>query len=205
MQDTLSEGGSEGDFEERIRRRADEIMAKLITQYGVTDADYAIRIGDTIIKGNSTRFIIKELSSMQYMVKSQADPIANITRAFAFGAMFFIAAVVAVILGIITSSNVKRQQKELGIMKSMGYTSKDLMTQTALRILPVTVVSVIIAAVVSVIINKYFWMLIFASAVDQNYVLTIGVSIAIVVFTYIFTYIGAGNIRKVSVTELMTE
>ena len=39
----------------------------------------------------------------------------------------------------------------------------------------------------------------------QNYPLTIGVSIAIVVFTYIFTYIGAGNIRKVSVTELMTE
>jgi len=113
--------------------------------------------------------------------------------------------VVAVILGIITSSNVKRQKKELGIMKSLGYTSKDLMTQTALRTLPVAVISVIIAAVISVIINKYFWILVFASTVKQNYAITIGLSIAIVVFTYIFTYIGAGNIRKVSVTELMTE
>lgn len=205
VQDSMSADGCDGDLEERIRRRADETMAKLITQYGVTDADYAIRIGDTIINGNSTRFIIKELSSMKDMVKSQADPIAGITRAFAFGAVFFIMAVVAVILGIITSSNVKRQKKELGIMKSLGYTSKDLMTQTALRTLPVAVISVITAAVISVIINKYFWILVFTCTVKQNYALTIGVSIAIVVFTYIFTYIGAGNIRKVSVTELMTE
>ena len=38
----------------------------------------------------------------------------------------------------------------LGIMKSMGYTSRDLMIQLTLRILPVTIISSCIAAVLSV-------------------------------------------------------
>ena len=38
-------------------------MATLISRYGVTDVDYAIKIGDTVIKGNSSKFVIRELSS----------------------------------------------------------------------------------------------------------------------------------------------
>ncbi len=205
VEDTMAQSSEGSSLEERIRRKADEKMAVLISQYGVTDADYAIRIGDTLIKGNSSKFVIKKLSSLLDMAKTECDGIAAVTKIFSLCAMIFIAAVVAVILGIITSSNIKRQRKELGIMKSMGYSSRDLMTQTALRIMPVTVIAVVIAAVVSVIINKYFWMLLFGGQVPQNYALTVFAGIAIVIFTYIVTYIGASDIRKVSVTELMTE
>ena len=203
--DTAYEQSAQGSLEERIRAKADEKMAVLISQYGVTDIDYAIRIGDTIISGNSSRFVIKDISSMKDLAKSQMESIAAVTKTFSFWAVIFIAVVVAVILGIIAASAVKRQRKELGIMKSMGYTSRDLMIQLTLRILPVTIISSCIAAVLSVWVQRAFWMAAFGVQIPESLPLMIGTAAALVLFCLIVTYISAGSIRKISVTELMAE
>ena len=195
----------QGSLEERIRAKADEKMAVLISQYGVTDIDYAIRIGDTIISGNSSRFVIKDISSMKDLAKSQMESIAAVTKTFSFWAVIFIAVVVAVILGIIAASAVKRQRRELGIMKSMGYTSRDLMIQLTLRILPVTIISSCIAAVLSVRVQRAFWMAAFGVQIPESLPLMIGTAAALVLYCLIVTYISAGDIRKISVTELMTD
>ena len=203
--DTAYAQSAQGSLEERIRAKADEKMAVLISQYGVTDVDYAIRIGDTIISGNSSRFVIKEISSMKDLTKSQMESIAAVTKTFSFWAVIFIAVVVAVILGIIAVSAVKRQRRELGIMKSMGYTSRDLMIQLTLRILPVTVISSCIAAVLSVWVQRAFWMAAFGVRIPESLPLIIGTAAALVLFCLIITYVSARSIRKISVTELVTE
>ena len=204
-QDMANEKYAEGSLEERIRAKADEKMALLISQYGVTGADYAIRIGDTMISGNSSRFVIKEMSSMKDLARSQMESIAGVTKTVSFWAVIFIAVVVAVILGIIAASAVKRQRRELGIMKSMGYTSRDLMIQLTLRILPVTIVSSMIAAVLSIQVQRAFWMASFSVNIPEKPVLIIGTAAALAAFCLIVTYISAGSIRNISVTELMTE
>ena len=203
--DTAHEQSAQGSLEERIRAKAEEKMAVLISQYGITDVDYAIRIGDTIISGNSSRFVIKEISSMKDLAKFQMEPIAAVTKTFSFGAVIFIAVVVAVILGIIAVSAVKRQRRQFGIMKSMGYTSRELMLQLTLRILPVTVISACIAAVLSVQVQRAFWMAAFGVRIPESLPLIIGTAASLVLFCLIVTYISAGSIRKISVTELMTE
>ena len=139
-------------------------MAVLISQYDVTDVDYAIRIGDTVISGNSSRFVIKEISSMKDFLKSQMESIAAVTKTFSFGAVIFIAV-----------STVKRQRREFGIMKSMGYTSRDLMLQLTLRILPVTIISSCIAAVLSVWVQRAFWMAAFGVQIPESLPLMIGI------------------------------
>ena len=204
-QDTVYSQSAEGSLEERIRAKADEEMALLISQYGVTGADYAIRIGDTMISGNSSHFAIKEMSSLKDLARSQMGAIAAVTKTLSFWAVIFIAVVVAVILGIIAASAVKRQRREFGIMKSMGYTSKDLMLQLTLRILPVTVVSSCIAAFLSILVQRAFWMASFGVNIPEKPALIIGTAAALVLFCLAVTYISAGSIRKISVTELMTE
>lgn len=203
--DAAYEQSAQGSLEERIRAKADEKMAVLISQYGVTDIDYAIRIGDTIISGNSSRFVIKDISSVKDLAKSQMESIAAVTKTFSFWAVIFIAVVVAVILGIIAVSAVKRQRRELGIMKSMGYTSRDLMIQLTLRILPVTIISSCVAAVLSVRVQRAFWMAAFGVQIPESLPLMIGTAAALVLYCLIVTYVSAGSIRKISVTELMTE
>ena len=203
--DTAYEQSARGSLEERIRAKADEKMAVLISQYGVTAVDYAIRIGDTVISGNSSRFVIKEMSSIKDIAKSQMGPIAAVTKTLSLCAVIFIAVVVAVILGIISVSAVKRQRREFGIMKSMGYTSRDLMIQLTLRILPVTVISSCIAAVLSVWVQRAFWMAAFGVRIPESLPLIIGTAAALVLFCLIITYVSARSIRKISVTELVTE
>lgn len=205
-EEKTSGGTSEADdFEARIQAIADEKMDTLLTQYGVTDVDYTIRIGDKIISGNSNKHMIKNVTNWDGMVNVQMASIAESVKLMSIFAVILVTIVVAVILGIITSSNVKRQRQSLGIMKGLGYSSKDLMTQMALKIMPVTIVSVIISGFLGIVVNKIFWMSSFGSIAKTNVPVLIVMEILLVVFCYIVTYISAGKVKKISVTELMTE
>ena len=148
---------------------------------------------------------MKDLQSYKDLIKSQLDPIANITRIFTGIGAVAIGFVVAVILGIIASSNVKKRRKDLGIMKSLGYSSKDLMKQIAISIMPVTIVSVILASFAVIAVNKIFWFTAFGVPMKTNIPVLILTDLALVIFTFVMTYIGAGKIKKISVNELMTE
>ena len=139
------------------------------------------------------------------MIKSQMEPIADATRAGTLGAAVLVIFIVFMILVIISASSVKRQRKNLGIMKSLGYSSKDLRRQMALKVMPVMIVSMVIASVVAIYVNKVFWSVMFATIATTDILLIIGVDIAMIVLAYIMTYVGAGKIKKISVTELMTE
>ena len=139
------------------------------------------------------------------MLKSQVEPIAESTKTFTTVALIVTGIIVAVILGIIASTNVRRQRQRLGIMKGLGYSSKDLMTQMALRIMPVTVVSVILASILAIIVNKVFWLSLFGTLADTNYGVIVVTDIFMILLCYFATYLGAGKIKKISVNELMTE
>ena len=205
-EEKASGGTSEADdFEARIQAIADEKMDTLLTQYGVTDVDYTIRIGDKIISGNSKKHMIKNVANWDGMINVQMASIAESVKLMSIFAVILVTIVVAVILGIITSSNVKRQRQSLGIMKGLGYSSKDLMTQMALKIMPVTIVSVIISGILGIVVNKVFWMSGFGSIAKTNVPVLIVMEILLVAFCYIVTYISAGKVKKISVTELMTE
>ncbi|MCR4689850.1 MAG: FtsX-like permease family protein [Lachnospiraceae bacterium] len=200
------EGGAAGDsVEDKIRAAAQEKIAVLLSQYGVTDVDYAIRIGDQMISGNSRDFVIKEINSYQGIIKSQMAPIAEVTKKYTLIAAILISLVIGVILAILSSSNVRRLRHSLGIMKSLGYSSRDLMTQMALKFLPVTLFSVLLASICVVLLNSFFWRAIFGVIANANpFVILMG-DVGLILFCYAVTYFSAGRIKKISVTELMTE
>ena len=79
------------------------------------------------------------------------------------------------------------------------------MLQLTLRILPVTIISSCIAAVLAVWVQRAFWMAAFGVQIPESLPLMIGTTTALVLYCLIITYISAGSIRKISVTELMTE
>ena len=202
---SMNAGDADGSLEERIRAAADEKLALLTSQYGVTNIDYAVVIDGQVITGNSRHFIIKDVSSLMTMAEQQLTNVSAVSEYGSIGAMIVLSAVVAVILGLIASSNVKRQRRKLGIMKGMGYTSKDLMKQIAIKTMPVTIVSVIIASFAAKYVYSTFWLMAFGVVGELNIPLTIIAGVVLVTFCYAVTYISAGKIKAISVTELMTE
>ena len=196
---------TDGSLEERIQAAADEKLALLTSQYGVTNIDYAVVVDGQVITGNSRHFIIKDVTSFMTMAEQELSGVATVSKYGSVGAMVVLSAVVAVILGLLASANVKRQRRKLGIMKGMGYTSNDLMKQIALKTLPVTIVSVIIASFAAKYVYSAFWLMAFGTVGELNIPLTIIADVILVAFCYAVTYISAGKIKAISVTELMTE
>lgn len=168
---------------------------------GEDSSVYEKKISD--IYGDDGRIV--RVTALLDLAKVQVDPISSISRLFCFVASIFIVAIVAVILSIIASSNVKRKRRDLGVMKSLGYSSKDLMTQIAWSIIPVSIIAVIIGTFLGIYVNNVFWLLLFGAAMNNETWLIVVLDILLVVFCYVSSYIAAGKIRKISVTELMTE
>ncbi|MCR4599050.1 MAG: ABC transporter permease [Acetatifactor sp.] len=203
--DAIGENVEAGDLEAKVKAAAEEKIATLLTQYGVTDLDYAVQVGDQLITGNSRDFVVREITSYEGIIKTQMLPIARTTKGFSFAALILIAVIVAVILYLITTGDVRRQRQSLGIMKGLGYSSKDLMTQIALKQMPVVLVGILIASVCSYFLNQVFWGAIFATIAETHWLVIISTDLALVVFCYLVTYLSAGKIKKISVNELMTE
>ena len=203
--DSMNAGDADGSLEKRIRAAADEKLALLTSQYGVTNIDYAVVIDGQLITGNSRNLIIKDVSSLMTLAEQELTNVSTVSEYGSIGAMIVLSAVVAVILGLIASSNVKRQRRKLGIMKGMGYTSKDLMKQIAIKTMPVTIVSVIIASFAAKYVYSAFWLMAFRAYGKLNMPLTIIADVILVAFCYAVTYISTGKIKAISVTELMTE
>ena len=132
-------------------------------------------------------------------------PIARTTKYFSFAAVILIAVIVAVILYLIASGDVRRQRQSLGIMKGLGYSSKDLMTQIALKQMPTILLGILLASVCVYFLNKVFWGLLFATIAETNWAVIVVTDLALAVFCYVVTYLSAGKIKKISVNELMTE
>ena len=203
--DSMNAGDADGSLEKRIRAAADEKLALLTSQYGVTNIDYAVVVDGQVITGNSRHFIIKDVSSLMTLAEQQLTNVSAVSEYGSVGAMLVLSAVVAIILWLIASSNVKRQRRKLGIMKGMGYTAKDLMKQIAIKTMPVTIVSVIIASFAAKYVYSTFWLMAFGVVGELNIPLTILADVILVAFCYAVTYISAGRIKAISVTELMTE
>lgn len=205
VEDTIEESGSANNYTDKIIQAADEKMAQLISLYGVTDVEYAIKTGDIVITGNSEKFIIRNISSLHDLAEGQLGPTAESMRVISMVIAIFSVIVTTVILSILAGTTVRRKRKELGIMKAMGYTSKDLMQQIAFRIMPVACVAVILASIFSVYLLDAFSFTMFAVVMDVNFWIMIPIDICLLLFCYFVTYISAGKIKQISVTELMAE
>jgi ABC-type antimicrobial peptide transport system permease subunit len=205
IEDTVGKSGGEGTYEERIREKADEQMALLKSKYGVSSASYAIKVGDKIIFGNSGSFKLTEISSIKETVDTSLGGISVISQIFSVILMIIIGFVVSIILNFLIESTIKKERQSMGIEKAMGYTSKDIRKQIVSRMMPIAVPAVILGAIMAIPVTAGFMKIAFGSVFAIRIFWVPIATVIITVFVYVSTYISAGKVKKVSVTELMTE
>ncbi len=203
IQDALENDRKYVTAEERIRAEAEKKMATLLSVYGLSHVEYAIKIGDTLIKGNSSIFKIELIHHLKDIMETQ---LKGALMAFSVGSgIFMIIAVlvVMIIMFMIMESSVKKQRGELGIYKGLGYTSRELMLQLSFRIIPVLVGGIILGSILGVASTNI--LLIIIGKIEVNFYGIIILDIAIFLFAFLAAYFGARKIKKISVYELMAE
>ncbi len=190
-------------LEEKIRAAADKKMAEAMTKQGVSYMEYAISVGDKIITGSTSLMKIKTLTFEREDIEEVADMLLVSFAGIAGIMMAVSAIVVSLILSILMASTIRRQYKELGIMKGLGYTSRELKFQLAFRIVPVAILAVILGTVLSIlligVVNAFVCkVIVSASSIAL-------MDIAVLVYCFICAYISARRIKKISVYELISE
>lgn len=205
-EEILSEGSASGTLEERIRAKAEEQMALLISQYGVDNINYAIKIGDQMISGGTGKMRIMEVTSFDELLGAQLGGICRLSQVFSLILAVVVAIIISVILNFLISSTIRRQRKQLGIEKAMGYTTKDIKKQLVMRLMPVIIPGVILGTILSIPMTEFFIISTFGQgSLQARYLLLVPTAILVLLFTYGSAWVSADKVKKVSVTELMTE
>ncbi|MCR4586350.1 MAG: ABC transporter permease [Lachnospiraceae bacterium] len=190
-------------LEEKIRAAADKKMAEAMTRHGVSYMEYAICVGDKTITGSTSLMKIKALTYEREDIEEVADMILVSFAGIAGIMMAVSAIVVSLILSILMASAIRRQYKELGIMKGLGYTSGELKFQLAFRIVPLAILAVILGTIISVLLMgvvNTFVCKILISAFS-----IILMDAIILLYCFICAYISARRIKKISVYELISD
>ena len=204
-EELMKESSSDGTVEDRIRAKAEQQMAVLASEYGVTNANYAIKIGDKMITGGTSKLRLSEITTLDSLIESSIGSISRLSTVFSLVVTIVVAVIISVILNFLIDSTIRKQRKEFGIEKSMGYTSKDIKKQIVSRIMPIAVPAVIAAVLVTVPLTEKFEVIAFGGGAQPRYWLLIPAAVGIMVYVYASAYLSAGKVKKVSVTELMTE
>ena len=190
-------------LEEKVKSAANIEMAKAMTEQGVSYMEYAIRVGDQVITGSTAAMKIKEMT----FVLEENEEIAHMLCVSFAGIsviMMVISAVTVILmLAILMASTIRNQYRELGIMKGIGYTSKELMLQMAFRIIPVAVMGVTVGTVLAILLMQVVNA--FVAKVSLSAPAILAMDLAILAFTFACAFISAGRIKKISVYELITE
>ena len=201
----LKEPSPDGTVEERIRAKAEQQMAVLESEYGVTSANYAIKIGDKMITGGTSKLRLMEITTLDSLIESFIGPISRLSEIFSLIITIVVAIIISVILNFLIDSTIRKQRKEFGIEKAMGYTSRNIKKQIVSRIMPIAVPAIIAAVFITIPITEQFEIIAFGGGAEPRYWLLIPAAVAIMVYVYASAYLSAGKVKKVSVTELMTE
>ena len=189
--------------EEKIRAVADKRMAEAMSEEGVSYMEYAICVGDRVITGSTSLMKIKTLTFEREEMEEIANMLLVSFAGIAAIMMIVSGIVVILILSILMASTIRRQYKELGIMKGLGYTSRELKFQLAFRIVPVALLAVILGTVLSLllieVVNAYVCKVMISALT------VVLLDIAILFYCFICAYISARRIKKISVYELISE
>lgn len=175
--------------------------------YKLSDPDKAEEIKEKIeseVTGDIFVNVYSGESSFEKMITTMAYSIKAV--------IYIISAIFAlVVVSMICSKTFVREKIDIGIYKAMGFTSRNLRLQFAVRFLIVAFFGIIFGTVLSLSFSEKILSYLLRSMGIVNFVIdyrfiTVAFPIAAVALCYfLFAYIAAGKTKKVEVRNLITE
>ena len=97
-----------------------------------------------------------------------------------------------------------KREKEFGIKKAVGFTSRQLRTQLALSLIPISIAGSILGAICSCLTTNR--LLTLYSAATESRIGVIPVTVLLVtILVFVISYVMSGRMKKVSAYQLISE
>ncbi|MCL2499037.1 MAG: ABC transporter permease [Defluviitaleaceae bacterium] len=149
--------------------------------------------------------------NMAALSEDEYAAIGGIFSAIAYTVLAAVSCVVSLILYLVIKTSIRRRRRELGIQKALGYTTLQLMNQSAINITPIIAVGAIVGVVggyfgfnpLFVMFTRGFGIAHANLPVPMGWM--VGLCAGLVLLAYAVAMLTAWRIRKVSAYALVTE
>ena len=191
---------------------AEEKIARLLADYGVSSVSYSIwKDGVEICSGNSSAFLISEITDLKSFADAQLQSYSRILSSMVMVIFVTMLLIIGCVLQVTTKSEIQKNRTEYGTLKAIGYTTRDIISQVALRFLLTTMLGSLVGALLAYMVAPALFQAIFAlmgvTQVAMNaypYILLL-YSCVLCVVLYLVARFTCRRIKNISVYELLTE
>ena len=195
--------GEDGRFTAAMAR-AEEKISYYLEYYNIDSVEYAVSYnGEIILSGSSAAYQIEKIEDLNELLGSQigtySGAVITVTQALALVSMIIISLILSMTVRLI----VTKRRRELGILKSGGFTTKQLARQLAISFLPCAAMGILIGCVLgAVLVNPMMTALFAGSGVyNANIYASPLTTVVLAVLTLIFT-LAVANISAMSIKRI---
>ena len=202
----------ENDKFANARKHAEEKISAYLEIYDIDSVEYSVFYeGEIIFSGSSEIYQIKTITDDKELVMAQLGIYSDITSAVTQLIALVSLIILSLILYMTVRSIVTKRRRELGILKSCGFTTKQLARQLAISFMPVASTGILSGCLSGVFLANPLLSALFSStgiynasfAINPAAVAAIGVIAMLTIF--FVANISAMRIKHISVYELLTE
>lgn len=139
------------------------------------------------------------------------ESIVSIMRLMCIVMLLAVVIVIALILTLLIKSQMVRDMKQFGISKALGYTTSQLIKQTALGYLPIIAVGCVIGSLISYFTKDLTFLICLSSmgirkcSMGVSLPLVAVICLAICAWSFIISVLCAGGIRKIAPCRMLQE
>ena len=166
---------------------------------------------EIILSGSSSAYQIEQIIDIGQQINVQASTYSNTVAAISQVITVISLGIISIILSMVVRDIVAKRRRDFGVLKSAGYTTKQLAKQITIGFLPCAALGVLSGCVTGVYsVNPAISAIFYSSGVYNANVhiyppLAALIGFFVLVFTLAVTYFSAMRIKRITVYELLTE
>ena len=197
--------------QERIKRIADEKLARMMKMYGVDSMDYTIYIDGIMISGNSRKYAADAIRDFEQTANASLVMFSTIFGGVAVVILVTTLAVIAIMFAMLIKMILVQRRQHFGILKALGYTTGQLRLQIAVSLMPAVGLGTLWGMVLNhALIGRI------SSLAMQNFGISqmkfyvspfvcIGMAVLIIGYAFLTAMLYAGKVKRITPYELLTE
>lgn len=197
--------------EEQILRAANKQIARLMNAYGVNSVDYTVSYNGKLLSGSTRQFSIESIVDFNKTFGSQLKGLVDAFAGLTLVLMISSILIITLMMTIIVRAMLSGKRTQFGVMKAMGFTTKQLMQQVALSVMPPAACGVGMGIVLNYLFADDLATMAMSSFGASQVKLSISpfvpvaTGLAILLFTFLIAMLYASRTKKISVYELLTD
>ena len=203
--------GGDGRFS-AAKARAEEKISYYLEYYNIDSVEYAVFYqGEIVMSGSSGAYQIEKIEDVNELLKSQIGTYANVVVIICQAGAFISAVLVSLVLSMTVRQIITKRRRELGIMKSAGFTTAQLAAQLTISFLPCAFIGVLVGCVSgAILVNPAFTAMfgstgVYNANIYANLPMTAALGALALLYTLAAANVAAIRIRHISVYELISE